>query len=489
MKLINFIKGDKFFLLLVSFCFLVVFYFKLSKYYFHYDDAFIIYNYVRNLINGYGFVYHPNFTPVQGSSSFLYTILLALICKIFPFFEIYKIGLMFSVLCYIGILFILYFLFKERFKEIKIKERYTIFIISFSFQIPLLFSLGMDWLFVNIFLLLIIYLIYRKSTFVNIFILTALLPLVRFEFLFFLPPILISYFLVNKNIPNTLKLIIGPIVLSFFYLIFSKIYFGNFLPQTWLAKLLIPSEVSGVINWISFINYNKALLFIIIIFIVSFILILKQILLKLLSNKLFYIFFIFFFFSVIYTLILGFKGAPNMPWYYVTTFLFIQYIILYFCHLIFLKKKFFAYILLTVILISNTIVAVNFSESLVIKTKEFIINKRGHEDRREKIGIYLSKISDIENKKILVYEIGKIAYFSKAKIYDILGLVSPEAMIGLEKNDTLLTLLAVDPDYVIGVDSLMYFPMKFLDSKYFKENYVKTYQVDDYIVWKRVKNN
>jgi hypothetical protein len=190
-----------------------------------------------------------------------------------------------------------------------------------------------------------------------------------------------------------------------------------------------------------------------------------------------------FLWSLVYTFILIYKQAPNMPWYYVSTIYF-GYLVI--CTLIMNRKLTgfikTAYGLIIVTVILNASVAINISESF----KNGLVDKRGHEDRREKIGRYLhDKIPNIENKTLLLFEAGKIPYYSNAKCIDLLGLVSREGIDGLAMGDTSSVLIKTFPDFIAGVNNPEYFPMKFLGSAFFKDHYFEWHKIDDYYIWRK----
>ena len=68
--------------ILSAITFVLLFKLRLEPFYYHFDDAFITYTFAKNLANGYGIVFHPELTPIQGSSSFFYTILIAALVRI-----------------------------------------------------------------------------------------------------------------------------------------------------------------------------------------------------------------------------------------------------------------------------------------------------------------------------------------------------------------------------------------------------------------------
>jgi hypothetical protein len=234
-----------------SLLFIGLFYIVLSKYYFHYDDAFITYTFARNFAAGHGIVFYPTAQPIQGSSTFLYTILLAGLTKLTNI-PTDVLGLILSIILFVVLQGLTISLINSITENNK--ASWQLNLLLFSFQVPLLFSLGLETMLVCCLLAGSILLILKKQE--NILALTLILiPLTRFDYAFFIPFIgLCVLVLWNKNIWALIK-VFGPVsILTIVYLAFSKTYFGDWVPHSWIAKELIPVEVSGSLNWVELIK-------------------------------------------------------------------------------------------------------------------------------------------------------------------------------------------------------------------------------------------
>ena len=111
---------------------------------------------------------------------------------------------------------------------------------------------------------------------------------------------------------------------------------------------------------------------------------------------------------------------------------------------------------------------------------------RGHQDRLEWMGRWLAENDrNVSSADVVAYEVGKIAYFSGARVYDILGLVTVDGVEGMRKNDPGLLVQQKSPKYVIGCDCPSYLPMSFIRRGEFQRRYHIVFSHEDYRIWKR----
>ena len=468
-----------------SLMFLGLFYFFLNKYYFHYDDAFITYTYARNLAAGHGIVFYPFAQPVQGSSTLLYTILLATLSRISTI-QLDILGILINVVLFvalqgISILLINYIIGKNN-------ASWQLNTLLFTFQTPLLFSLGLETTLMCCLLMASIFFLLKQKP-IYLSAVLVLIPLTRLDYLFFFPVIGLCVFVFwDKHIWTMMKIFGPSLITTLIYLVFSKIYFDEWMPHSWMAKNLVPwSEVSGTMSWFDyFIKYPESLCYI---FLISLSIGWSALRYKhqkssAVSNRGIFVCILYFLWSLAYTFVLMYKKAPDMPWYYVSS-IYSGYFLI--CILMMrwevegIRKA--ANVLFMTTIALNLIMGVNISKDF----EHGLVDKRGHSDRREIVGRLLERaIPDIKNKTLLVFEAGKIPYYSGAKCIDLLGLVSNESIDGLKKGNTSITLMKTVPDLIAGVNNPSYFPMKFIQTPFFKENYRELYKVDDYSVWGKV---
>lgn len=468
-------------LMAFSFGFIIVYYYYLSDFYFHTDDAFITYTFAMNLAQGHGIVFHLTFEPIQGSSSFLHTVLLAGLSKM-TFLPVHVVGMLLSVTSYVASLVTLIIIMYRHTPVNNKAILMVVFILSIFFQLPLIFSLGLETTFIMFLLLLCLYSILGKKP-VNTAILLCLIPITRLDYLFFCPALLFISYLVQKDLKKSVLTVVPAIFITLGYVCFSKIYFGEFVPFTWIAKRYFPPSVSGLMSWTNLFSSNPSLLVMFSVFCIASTYTLLRVKIHK-SDTVFLSFLLLAITSFLYDTVLELTGAPNMPWYYVPTFSFLYYMCVYIFSQVFRNRKLAGLLLITGLAALNVWVNFDISQPLVYKEGNVRINKLGHNDRREKIGVYLrDNVKGIETKKVLAFEVGKIPYYSGAKVFDTLALVSREGLEGLITKDAGITFRRIDPDYVVGPNNPRYFCMTFLNSKYFKEHYYKIKQFDDYVLW------
>lgn len=464
-----------------SIAFIILFFTIFQKYYFHTDDAFITYTYARNLAAGHGIVYYPSAQPVQGSSSLLYTVLLAGLFRISGI-PLDVLGLILSVLLYIVLQGLSIYLIKEILPN-KINN-WLLNLLLFSFQAPLLVSLGLETMLTCCLLATGVLCILKKWKKGMVMIL-LLLPLQRLDYLFYFPMFGICVYLIWKEkISKIFYLFFPALATTTMYLVFAKIYFGHWVPHSWIAKMFIPSEVSQVLSWVAYLRkYSLLNVHVFLVLLATGWWVWRKYGDRNNEKKInmtgMGICLAFWLWSVAYTLVLTHKQAPQMGWYLVSTLYFGYLTISIWILREITRRRWFFYAIALVII--NIVLSRDISLNYARNT-----DKRGHNDRREKVGLFLQKhVLDITNKTVLLYEAGKIPFYSGARSVDLLGLVSTESLEGLRKRDTLLTLQKVKPDIVTAVDWPGYFPTSFVGSDYFLENYTKIYQADDYYVWLR----
>lgn len=457
----------------------------LKNHYYHYDDAFITYTFSRNLAEGHGFVFHPDFSPVQGSSSFFYTILVAAISGVSSI-DAHVVGGVLSPLCFCFMIAAVATLATRDLPNGRTGARLALFSLGLTFQAPLALSFGMETcLATGLLLFALLYMLAGRNSPAALCLL--MIPLTRLDYLFYFPALGILALVFRNSVPATFRLFAPASVVTACYLIFARFYFGEYVPHTWIAKAYFPPTVSGVISWISlFDRYPSLLVFIIIGSCVILYALVSRGRSKPLAPLLTrghtgWALLLLTITSFLYTLVLRWKGAPMMPWYFVTT------LVLFFA----LMCRALAVATIRPVILAVLVLAVSGlgaygGKKITSHYHRGMLNKLGHHDRREKIGMFLrDNFSSIDRRTVLCYEIGKIAYYSRAAVYDVLGLVTPEAISGLKAKDPAITLKSLSPDFVVGTMRPDYFPMMFLSSVYFARNYSSLKEIDRYLIWRR----
>jgi hypothetical protein len=351
-----------------------------------------------------------------------------------------------------------------------------------SFQLPLLLSYGLETTFVTLLLVWSLYFILTRNS--NLAMLSiALLPLTRLDYCFFFPTLFLVAYLENRHFRASFALFVPALGLVLAYLSFARLYFGEMFPYSWIAKTYFPESVSGVLSWSVFFRARPASLWLIgggAAAISAFAIANRRVPASIAHdepNITFVGIVALLITGFAYIAVLQFQRAPDMPWYFVTFFC------LLFLGLLYAIAHTQRRLLRTLLLVG--LIALNLV--LDLQTSKSFASKAGNQDRREKIGLYLrDNVPDITQKSILLYEVGKIPYYSGARTYDTLALVSREGIDGLKQNDASTLFLATLPDFVAGPNMPNYFPMSFLHNKAFTDNYARVIQVDDYVLWRKV---
>lgn len=455
-------------------CLLVLY--SLRPFIFHTDDAFITYQFAQNLSKGIGYVYHPQFLPLQGSSSPLHVVLLALLGAILPV-SVDEIGFFLGALGAGFLAFALLELALSGADSLRPKPiTWLIAATPLTFFTASMLSFGLEVVWAALALVLLGASVAKGRA--GWAVTTAVLMiLIRPDWAFFLVPAGLAAMIFQgwRTVLWWIPASIG--ITLYFYA--SYLYFGEALPFTWIAKLYIPKEISGVLSWVSFSQtfWGAAVslaTYTLIIILAS----LGWHKAQLIQRRLMLVYLLMLGFAIAYTLILRYKGAPMMPWYFVS-------VVAIASALAMVALSMFSKGLL-IMCVPMMVVAHFLAFANTSQVAAAGINKRGHEDRREAIGRWLAENDPkINTRSVVAFEVGKIAFYSQAKVYDILGLISREGVEGMKLRDPSLLVRKIQPDYVVGCDCPNYFPMSFLKDPRFSEKYKVVFSMDDYRVWKR----
>lgn len=192
------------------------------------DDAFITYRYAQNIVKGHGFVYNPGETPVLGTTTPLYTLLLALGGKLSGL-DIRWVSHLISIISlWVGGM-VLYFLGRDHQPRLA-----GAVALIFMTQPLFLSAVGMEtfWL---IALLLMAVWSYRARKFLITGFLLGLLALTRYETLLLACLLGGHFFISRRRLPWWLSL---TALLFSAWLIFALYTFHNVIPNSAQAKLI-----------------------------------------------------------------------------------------------------------------------------------------------------------------------------------------------------------------------------------------------------------
>lgn len=439
---------------------------------FHKDDAFITYQFARQIADGHGYVYHLAFAPLQGSSSPLHVTVLAVLGALTPL-PLDEIGYALGAL---GAGLLAAVLFRAQTQAAATPGSNLLAAAACAtFLVPAWLSFGLETVWAGLMLAACAIAVAQARLGWAVWASVAMV-LVRPDWGWFVPPLAL---LAGLRIGwRSVVWFAAPAFVLLLYFLLGWLYFGEALPYSWIAKLEIPAEVSGTVSWLRFAQSFEGVA-VLLCFCVAAALagwvsgrragersFLLTALLVLLC------------WSLLYTAVLAWKGAPNMPWYYVSTVVIAGLAAMTGIAQLRAAPRAAALALF---------VAVNgaglWSISDAFSTG---IDRRGHADRREHAGRWLAaNDAAAGTRSVVAYEVGKIAYYSGARVYDVLGLVSREGVEGMKRKDPGLLVRTLRPDYVIGCECPGYLPMAFSQGPTFGKEYELVFSKDDYRVWRR----
>jgi hypothetical protein len=248
----------------------------LSSFLFHWqiDDAGIVFAYSRNIAAGFGIVSQPHLTPVEGCTNFLWMIFLVPFFWIGAFSPIITSKILGIILTFCSFLIIKHILEKEGISKIIITG--ILMYLSTSSSLVIWLTSGLEN---SLFLVLILLLFLKignaireetyelKSTYL-IPILSFCIFLTRPDGIMYgiayplsiLMMIILAKLKLNKKIIFSLILnILVLFLLVIGFELFRKLYFGEWVPNTYYAK--VGSSYENLLNLITFNEIFKTKLF------------------------------------------------------------------------------------------------------------------------------------------------------------------------------------------------------------------------------------
>ncbi|MEZ9699197.1 hypothetical protein AB4455_15435 [Vibrio sp. 10N.261.46.E12] len=472
------------------------------------DDAYITYQFSKNFAETGQILWSlQDASPVYGSTTFIYTSILAF-CSLLGFdipTSSVILGAVFWALCNTVIYLIL-----RKNNSISISSLVICMLAPLSIQVYL--SYGMETSLYT-FLSLLCFYFYSLDRLKLLSFCAVLLLFTRLDGI--LVPFLITchYLFICQqnslkerfwNIVNSTKYAFA---LFLFVCIFLYAHFDSLLPNSFYAKNYFGSEVSGLFNVTHYLElmrfHDHPILSgtLLILFLVGFtfsIFNIKQ------RGSLVFLW------SVFYVLMFQFKGMPHSPWYY-APIIPVFYALVYYTSIKLLSFSFGKivakqsmknklYFASTVVLL----VCCLFSAYIEVKNNvnrfesDFLgANTYLNEERRVMSDVILSDMNDsgMTEASVYAFEVGYLGYEIPGKVYDILGLVTPEVVDnGGYRNYSVELLEKYKPDYVVIVDTPYYLPVtKVLTSKSFLIGYEPIFTLPrifghNYVVYKKLEN-
>lgn len=479
-----------------------------------YDDAFITFRYAENLVSGNGFVYHAG-EWVMGVTTPLYSLIAALISL--TGFDLPTAMVAFNIFVDGILLFFLFSIFEEN----QWHRTYPIFALLYSIS-PILTRTTVGAMEMNLFTLATIVSIYfytKNRKYLAITIGTAayfirpesallVILLIAIEFLSYNK---MKYLAANCKIPikgkgfslqaacsklrgikptiegllNSIKLALISISILIIPFLILYSYYGNFIPQSVLSKKNLPGNIYNIIK--SFI-FGDA------VFVIIFILVLLGIYKAFRKNN--------------FTKILSLWSLLFLATYLIMR----PFVWSWYAHAFRLALVFFAsfsaeylfdYLQQRKHVFKPVSVAVVSAAIPVIIWFGVVMYLGGSSPIRtnvmNKLEVWCQN-NDLANKTILANDIGIVGYYSKARIFDTQGLVSPKAS---EYKNLEEAIIGEMPDYIflnilkndfIVMDKLndLYAPVEIFSKNGDTDYNLKTEDLNDiwqqsYVMFKRLR--
>jgi arabinofuranosyltransferase len=412
------------------------------------DDPWIHLTFAKNLVHYGSFSYFKNEIVTSGSTSPIYTLILALlfIFSSNEFIISYFLGIFFSALS----IFFIFKLFSSHFKSLPLLGVSAILVAAIQPKLNLISVSGMETTMFIAFLTMIFF-FYRTKNLIWLGVVLGLTVWCRPDGLLIWVAIIIDYFIQTKYLKSHNEqiesafwskrefilsfIIAGSLIILYFG--FNYVLSGEILPNTYRAKLEYyhnnqPSYFlfNDVIKYFS----SKEFIIIWIPFLIGLITALVDLIKK--RRNEYYVYFLFVLgFILIYYLMLPFSHRfgrylmPVIPFYILTSFHGIRIII------DFLLSKKISVGLINLLFSAFALICIILSwKELNNNRIEYIELCQYHNDRHVAAGRWL-KQNTLEDDVIATHDIGAIAYYSERKIIDMAGLVTPELITHInDKN-------------------------------------------------------
>lgn len=397
------------------------------------DDAYITYRYAENIADGKGFVYNLN-NHILSTSTPLYAIILGFFSLFFENTSLTSHIIGITALIFTCIL--IFLIFKEQNKSIV--GLISIFFISIDPFIYLTY--GMETLF-YISLIVVSFFFYLTKKYNLTAIALALSCITRLDGFILAVIILGHYFLEKRKIP------VKPILLFLIFytpwFLFSIIYFGSPIPQTFFAKI---SQAN--LGWVSFWFYlTHQFLDRYIMFLPFFLFGLLHILRK--NKSLMPILA----WEIAYISLFSLFGLPKYFWYYVPL---LPFLMIFSSLGIFeIAKKLQNFNNLSSFAFkSNIYILIMVLLSIFLATQIIELEGYDFEKNQNRINFYVQvgewiNENSPENSSLATFEIGLLGYYSKRTIVDLIGLLQPDITANMAKNNKLYPILEYEPDYIL----------------------------------------
>ncbi len=469
------------------------------------DDAYITYQFSKNLAESGKIIWSLNdLAPIYGSTTFLYTLLLSL-CHLIGL-EIPITSVVLGALFWTLSNIIIYSIVKNNYGFYKALIVY-IFLLPFSEHVYL--SYGMETGLYT-FLALLSFYLYSLDRISILSWVCVLLIMTRLDGILVPFIIFIHFFLSSSTLKTRDKfiyfLIKSRAALTFFllWLAFLLFYFGSIFPNSYHAKSLFGDGVSGFFNiyfYLEIFKFEESPIIVSLFFLTIFFGLFFNLIKWKKRHSLMFLWVPF------YIAMYAGKGMTASLWYYapvlpvlISLFVLSLINIIAHIHTASLNNMYHQYITMPLASIAITFTSAQFFINEVSQTIYKIQNDFlgqitfNNEERKVMSDIILKDMAENGKKNTTIYsfEVGFFGYYIEGKVYDLLGLVTPEVVDNGGYQKYSVTLLEkYKTDYVVIVDAEHYEPVsKLLKSAIFRDNYTAIFILPrvyghNYVIYKK----
>ena len=460
------------------------------------DDAYITYVFARNIATGNGSVWYAGGEPVYGSTSFLYTVVLAIAGYLG--FDIPTASIVIGAFFWAALYPLLLWIYNKE-TDYKLVVA-TCCLGAVALTAPGL-SLGMETGLYT-FLVVITFAFYAQNYLRLAAFSSLLLVMTRLDGLL-VPLMIFVHFLLIKpsDYRERVKTVIRavwPILIVFgVWLTFLYSYFGSVLPNSYLSKRLFDESVSGIFTLKYFYLFlsgwndsNWRYLLITAFFAVAGIGLLRFLKRWREPASMLVLW------APINIALYLIQELPPHPWYYAPPIPIFYLAFIFGAHYIYkcgfggfaalkynlsLVKSICA---LLPILLVLTMWSFEVNKTVTgIKNNPYGLKSYQTETRRifSEVIVKDMKSRGLKQVNLLAFEVGFLGYFVPGITHDLLGLVSPEVVKNGGFKNSFFLLDKYQPEYVVIVDTNMYLPTGPINQSYkFQSNYEAIFATDGY---------
>ncbi len=442
--------------------------FLLTRLYPVYDDAYITFRYAENLANGLGFTFNPGDPPVQGTTTPLFTLLLALVSYLG--LAVPKSAAIIGAVCH-GVTVIVL----GRLIALLLDRRAGLFVAAlYAISFPAMNISGMETPLYTLTIALSFYFMATQRWNLALF-LAGTATLVRIDGALVAVVVVGVHLLQTRRIPVLPLVIYTLTVLPWF--IFAYLTFGSLLPNSFLAKMAFEPNVSGRFSPLGYFNQFGYIFGLDpFVFVAPFVVLGMIGAWRKATVRPLVIWF------VAYLTAYTFALLPPHTWYFTPTFALV-YLFLYIgvqdivtaLRIAFRHDRVQAIQRLTVWAFVLLFAVNLLQDTLLMVWKDPFGRTALQEDAHYQAGMWLAQNAQ-SDEVVAAKEIGLVGYYSEMRIIDILGLVSPDVVPLVRDRQYAQVVKTFQPDYVFVDDApwdVVSRPI--LESSAFKAQYIPAF--------------